>query len=75
MTATQEPRTAHRAVDACQWSGPARGWRRDLMEGERRWMAEWDRYLAARRDPLVVAAPSARDSPTPGGGGPGRGAW
>ena len=69
------PPTAHRAVDACQWSGPVRGWRRDLLEGERRWMAEWDRYLAARRGPVAVAAPSGGDTGTPVGGGHGRGAW
>ena len=51
MGTPEPPRAAFRAVDPCQWSGPARGWRRDLLEGERRWMAEWDRYLATRRDP------------------------
>jgi hypothetical protein len=46
---TTAPREASRTVDPCQWSGPVRGWRRDLLEGERLWEAQWDIYLAERR--------------------------
>ena len=60
ISPTETPRAANRVVDACQWSGPVRGWRRDLLEGERRWMAEWERYMATRREPAPRRVPVRR---------------